>query len=283
MLGQNRTILVVDDEVKIVEVIRSYLENAGYRVLCAFTGTQALDLFDRHAPILVVLDLMLPDISGENVCRSIRRKSKVPILMLTAKIDEQSILKGLEIGADDYVTKPFSPKQLIARVEAILRRVLDAGPMEAEVSYNGGDLVIDSLRHEVRKNGESVALTPNEYSIFVTMAKHPTKVFTREELITFALGDGFEGYERVIDTHIKNIKQKVETDSKSSRYILTVYGVGCWARSSIPRRQNSAMPRSPMVSMPSSICGIPSTQTVKKSRPKARPTTGATFRSLTSR
>ena len=224
---QNKTILVVDDEEKIVEVIQSYLENAGYRVLCAYTGTHALNLFDRHAPALVVLDLMLPDISGENICRAIRRKSRVPIIMLTAKIEEESVLKGLEIGADDYVTKPFSPRQLVARVEAILRRVGDDDvPLAAEVSFNNGELVIDGLRHEIRKNGHQAALTPNEYNIIMTMAKHPTKAFTREELIAFALGDEFEGFERIIDTHIKNIRQKIENDPKSPRYILTVYGIG---------------------------------------------------------
>jgi DNA-binding response OmpR family regulator len=222
----NKIILVVDDEEKIIEVIRSYLENAGYRVLCAFTGAQALDLFDRHAPALVVLDLMLPDISGEAVCRSIRRKARTPILMLTAKVEEESILKGLQIGADDYVTKPFSPRQLVARVEAILRRTTNDGTVAAEVSYNNGELVIDSLRHEVRRHGEPVALTPNEFNILMTMAKYPTKAFTRAELISFALGDEFEGYERVIDTHIKNMRQKIEADPKSPRYLMTVYGIG---------------------------------------------------------
>lgn len=168
---------------------------------------------------------MLPDFSGENVCRTIRRKSKVPIIMLTAKIEEESILKGLEIGADDYVTKPFSPRQLVAWVEAVLRRVTgEAVPLASE--FGGGDLVIDSVKHEVRKKGETVALTPNEFAIVITMAKYPEKAFTRDELIACALGGEYEGFERIIDQHIKNIRQKIEDDSKSPRYIVTVYGIG---------------------------------------------------------
>lgn len=226
-MPQEKTILVVDDEEKIVDVVRSYLENAGYKVLSTLNGNQAMELFDRHSPALVVLDLMLPDVSGENVCRAIRRKSRVPIIMLTAKAEEESILKGLEIGADDYVTKPFSPRQLVARVEAVLRRVTnEAVPMASELSFNNGDLVIDSTKHEIRKKGEIVALTPNEFNIVMTMAKYPTKAFTREELIACALGNEYEGYERIIDQHIKNIRQKIEDDSKSLRYIVTVYGIG---------------------------------------------------------
>jgi DNA-binding response OmpR family regulator len=226
-MNSGKVILVVDDEAKIVEVVQSYLEKAGYKVLCAYTGKAALDLFDRFVPVLVVLDLMLPDITGENVCRAIRKKSRVPIIMMTARVEEESILNGLELGADDYVTKPFSPRQLVARVDAVLRRVTgEAVPIASEVSYNRGGLVIDGFGHEVRKNNEPVALTPNEFNIFMTMAKYPTKVFTREELIDFALGDEFEGFDRIIDTHIKNIRQKIENDPKSPKYIVTVYGVG---------------------------------------------------------
>lgn len=225
-MNHPRPILVVDDEVKIVEVLQSYLERAGFSVLCAYTGRQALELFDTSAPALIVLDLMLPDITGENVCRAIRKKSSVPIIMLTARVEEESILKGLEIGADDYVTKPFSPRQLVARVEALLRRAAREALPADETSYHNGELLIDSLRHEVRKNGTNAALTPNEYKVLLTLAKYPTKAFTREELISAALGNEFEGYDRVIDTHIKNIRQKIENDPKSPRYIITVFGVG---------------------------------------------------------
>ncbi|NLT97534.1 MAG: response regulator transcription factor [Christensenellaceae bacterium] len=226
-MAQGKTILVVDDEFKIVDVLKSYLEKAGYVVVCAGSGSEAIKMFDKHSPALVVLDLMLPDMAGEDVCRAIRQKSRAPIIMLTAKIEEESILKGLEIGADDYVTKPFSPRQIVARVNAVLRRAsAEVLPVADELSFNGGELVIDNLRHEVRKNGKKVPLTPNEFKILFTLAKYPTKAFTRDEIITMALGYGFEGYDRVIDTHIKNLRQKIENDPKSPEYILTVHGVG---------------------------------------------------------
>jgi DNA-binding response OmpR family regulator len=217
----------VDDEEKIVDVVKSYLELAGYKVVSAYNGADAMELFDRHSPALVVLDLMLPDISGENVCRAIRRKSRTPVIMLTAKSAEESVLRGLEIGADDYVVKPFSPRQLAARVAAVLRRVtVEPLPVAAELVFDGGRLVVDSVRHEVRKDGAAVALTPSEFKLVMTMAQHPTRAFSREEMIAFAFGDEFEGYDRVVDTHIKNIRQKLEDDPKAPRHILTVHGVG---------------------------------------------------------
>ena len=222
-----QTVLIVDDEKGIVEVVRDYLLNAGFHVLEAYNGRDALALFDQMAPDLVVLDLMLPDITGEEVCRVIRRKSRVPIIMLTAKVAEAELLKGFNLGADDYVTKPFSPRQLLARVQAILRRVSDeAYTLSDQLSFNHGDLVIDSLRHEVRKAGETVALTPIEFKILASMGKYPTKVFTREELISLALEDDYQGNDRVIDSHIKNIRQKIEDDTRDPRYIQTVHGVG---------------------------------------------------------
>ena len=222
-----RSVLIVDDEKKISDVLRSYFEKAGYSVETAESGTQAIELFERHAPSLIVLDLMMPGMSGEEVCKTLRKKSRVPIIMLTAKSEEESILEGLGIGADDYVTKPFSPKQVLARAEAVLRRVSkEAVPIADEISYNNGELVLDNLRHEVRKNGVNVQLTPNEYRILMTMAKYPSKAFTRDELINFALGSEFEGFDRVIDTHIKNIRHKIETDPKAPQYVRTIHGVG---------------------------------------------------------
>jgi DNA-binding response OmpR family regulator len=222
-----KKILVVEDEVKIAEVVRSYLENSGYTVYCAYNGTDAFHVFDRTNPSLVVLDLMLPDISGEEICKALRKKSRVPIIMLTAKIEEEDILKGLNIGADDYVTKPFSPRQLVARVEAVLRRTVGpALPLSNNLSYNHDDLLIDTLKYEVRKIGQVVNLTPNEYKLLMVLVKYPEKTFTREELICMVLGDDFEGYDRTIDTHIKNIRQKIETDPRNPRYILTVHGIG---------------------------------------------------------
>ncbi len=227
-MQQPKTVLVIDDEVKIIEVIQSYLQHAGYQVASACNGKEALELFDRVNPVLVILDLMLPDMAGEDVCRAIRRKSRAPVIMLSAKVEETNIVQGLEIGADDYVTKPFSPRQLLARVDAVLRRVTnEAVPVASSISYNNGELIIDSQKHEVRKRGELVALTPNEFNLFMTMVKYPLKVFTRDELITLALGDDeYQGFERAVDTHIKNIRQKLEDNPKAPKYVITVYGVG---------------------------------------------------------
>ncbi|MDN5277360.1 MAG: hypothetical protein PWR01_1325 [Clostridiales bacterium] len=227
MVANLKKILVVDDEVKIVEVVKSYLESRGYPVDVAYSGKDALDKFEKVNPCLIILDLMLPDIPGEEICQMIRRRSRVPIIMLTAKVDEEDILRGLNIGADDYVTKPFSLRQLVARVEAVLRRVSDDPvPLSSIISFNNGDLVIDTLKYEVKKNGNTVNLTPSEYKLLMTMIKYPDKTFTREELISMAFGDDFDGYDRTIDAHIKNIRQKIESDPKNPKYILTVYGTG---------------------------------------------------------
>lgn len=220
-------ILVVDDEEKIAEVVKSYLQNAGYSIYTAFSGIEAMDIFSKVNPNLIILDLMLPDMSGEDICRSIRKKSRVPIIMLTAKIEEESILKGLGIGADDYITKPFSPKQLVARVIALLRRSEDEFmPLSNRITLSDGELEIDSVKHEVRKYGQVVNLTPNEYKILMALIKYPQKAFTREELVYLVLGEDYEGYDRTIDTHVKNLRQKIEPDTKSPKYILTVYGIG---------------------------------------------------------
>lgn len=227
MIDFAKRILVVDDEQKIVEVVKSYLEHSGYEVYTAYNGMQALELFEKVEPALIVLDLMLPDISGEEVCKTIRKQSRVPIIMLTAKVEEEDILKGLDIGADDYVIKPFSPKQLIARVVAVLRRTVeDPVTLSNSITFNNGAIVINNLKHEVKKNGNVINLTPNEYRILLTMVKYPNKTFTREELISMALGDDFEGFDRTVDTHIKNIRQKIEDDPKEPKYLLTIHGIG---------------------------------------------------------
>ncbi len=226
-LDQQKTILVVDDEIKITEIVKSYLEKDGYGVVCAYDGRDALAAFDRYSPVLVVLDLMLPGLSGEEVCAAIRRKSRVPVIMLTAKAEEEDLLNGLKIGADDYMIKPFSPRELTARVETVLRRVTkEAVPLSPVLSFSGGDLVLDAARREARKKGRRIPLTPAEFQILFTMAKYPTKTFTREELIALALGDEYDGFDRVIDTHIKNIRQKIEDNARAPRYIRTVHGVG---------------------------------------------------------
>ena len=227
MSSNMKRILVVDDEPKIVEVVKSYLENSGYMVLETYDGKQAYEICDKMNPSLIILDLMLPDTTGEEVCKRLRKKSKVPIIMLTAKIEEEDILKGLDIGADDYVTKPFSPRQLVARVEALLRRTEDDSAFLSKViSFYDDDLMIDLIHYDIKKKGISVNLTPNEYKILSTMVKYPKKVFTREELISVVIGNDFDGFDRIIDTHMKNIRQKIETDVKSPQYILTVHGVG---------------------------------------------------------
>lgn len=223
-MAAKQTILVVEDETKISDVLKSYLEREGFFVATAVDGEEALRLHARLSPALVLLDLMLPKRSGEEVCREIRARGNTPVIMLTAKAEENSILGGLAIGADDYVTKPFSPRQVVARVHAVLRR---AGAAEIETLRFGGDwLVIDTTDRTVFREGNAVTLTPSEYSLLVTLALHPGRTFTRDELIQLALKDPFEGYDRVIDTHMKNLRQKIEPDAKHPRYLVTIHGVG---------------------------------------------------------
>lgn len=180
MYSDKISILVVDDEVKIIEVIKSYLEKSGYNVYEAYDGKQALLQFEKIKPALVILDLMLPDIAGEEICKIIRSKSRVPVIMLTAKVEEEDILQGLDIGADDYITKPFSPRQLAARVGAVLRRTFDdAMPLANVYSFRNGDLSVDIEKHEVTRHGEAVNLTPSEYNILLALVKYPNKVYTR--------------------------------------------------------------------------------------------------------
>lgn len=217
-------ILVVDDEPKIVDVVKSYLENSGYSVCGAYTGKEALVKFEKGSFSLLILDWMLPDVTGEEICRTIRQKSDVPVIMLTARAAEENILQGFKFGADDYVTKPFSPRQLVARAEAVLRR--SRAGASSVFSFCGGDLTVDLSSREVKKSGNPVNLTPNEFKIIRTFVRHPKKVYTREELLAAMSENDFDGYDRVIDTHIKNIRQKIETDPKNPRYILTVFGVG---------------------------------------------------------
>jgi len=222
-----KKILVVDDEYKIVEVVKSYLEREGYEVLEASNGRDALKLVEAHNPALIVLDLMLPDISGEEICKTIRSKSRVPIIMLTAKIEEESILQGFSIGADDYVVKPFSPKQLLARIAAVMRRTEEELiPLSNIISFNNGELHIDVLKHEVKKKGQELTLTATEFKLLMCLVKYPQKAFTRDELVSIVLGDDYDGFDRVIDTHIKNLRQKIETNPKNPEYIITVFGVG---------------------------------------------------------
>jgi DNA-binding response OmpR family regulator len=224
---KNRNILIVDDEPKILEVISSFLENKGYNVFTAENGNLAFEIFGQENIALVVLDLMLPDISGEEVCLALRKQSRVPIIMLTAKADENNLLHGLKIGADDYITKPFSLKELHARIETVLRRSGDdLTPLTVKNSWNDGDLCVDFEKNIIKRKQKIVSLTPNELKILSALIKYPGKVFTRLELIEIALGNDFDGYDRAIDSHVKNLRQKIEDDPRSPVYILTVHGLG---------------------------------------------------------
>lgn len=222
-----QTVLVVDDETMIREAVSSYFHKQGCRVFTADNGRDALAIFEHEAVTFVILDLMLPDISGEELCAVIRKKSRVPIIMLTAKTKEQDVLNGLQIGADDYVTKPFSLRELYARMTVILRRSSDdLKPLAEKYSWNDNDLKIDFENQEVYKKGELLSLTPSEWKILSALIRHPKKVFTREELIELVFGPDFDGYDRVIDTHIKNLRKKVEDDPKRQVYVKTVHGFG---------------------------------------------------------
>jgi len=222
-----KKILIVDDEPKIVEVVAAYLKNSGYETVEAYDGPGALSKFEKSHPDLVILDLMLPYKSGEEVCQAIRRSSRVPIIMLTAKVEEDDKVNGLNIGADDYVTKPFSARELVARVNSLLRRS-DEGisPLFHNMSWNNKDLEINMSSHVVKKSDQIVSLTPNEFKILCALVKYPQKIFTREELIEIAFGMNYDGFERTVDSHIKNLRSKIETDSAIPEYILTVRGVG---------------------------------------------------------
>lgn len=227
MTSSKKKVLVVDDEVKILEVIKSFLESKDYQVFTAEKGEDALSVFEKEEIAFVILDLMLPDLTGEELCSRLRRTSRVPILMLTAKVGEEDLLKGLAIGADDYLTKPFRLKELHARMEAILRRASeDHAPLYRRMVFREGDLEVDLENHSLQKSGREVNLTPNEFKILAALIRYPNKVFTRDELIRTAFGDDFEGYDRSVDSHIKNLRQKIETDSKNPDYILTIHGVG---------------------------------------------------------
>lgn len=226
-MAEKRKLLVADDEEMIREAVASYLESQGYQVFRAENGEEALNILKREPISLVILDLMLPDLPGEEVCVRIRKQSCVPIIMLTAKNVEYDMIHGLDLGADDYITKPFSLKNLSARVQAVLRRSTeDLVPLARQFSWNQGDLVIDYDRKEVRKKGEPVALTAIEWKLLAAFTKYPQKIFTRENLIELVFGLDFSGYDRVIDTHIKNLRKKIEDDSKQPVYLCTVHGMG---------------------------------------------------------
>ncbi|MDR7415484.1 MAG: response regulator transcription factor [Armatimonadota bacterium] len=215
-------ILVVEDEPEIARLLRSYLEREGYTVVLARDGEAALRAFEEVSPDLVVLDLMLPRLDGWQVMRGIREASRVPVIMLTARDGVEDKVTGLELGADDYVTKPFSPREVVARVRAVLRRNRWGGREEARF----GDLHINYLTREVRWKDRTICLTPTEWRLLEVLSTHPGQVFTRLQLIERIYGYSYEGLERTVDAHIKNLRQKIEPDPREPRYVLTVYGVG---------------------------------------------------------
>jgi len=218
-----KRVLVVDDDVKTVELVKLYLNRDGYRVMTAYDGIEALRLARESRPDLIVLDLMLPGMNGLEVCRTLRNESEVPIIMLTAMTTDQDKLNGLDLGADDYMTKPFSPRELAARVRTVLRRLPgERGP--AQVRY--GDLTIDFHKHEATIAGRSVPLTSVEFKLLGALAKEPGRVFSRAQLIEQALGPDFEGFDRTIDVHILKLRRKLEPDPTHPTHIRTVYGVG---------------------------------------------------------
>ncbi|WP_261134211.1 response regulator transcription factor [Bacillus sp. Marseille-Q3570] len=221
-----KRILIVDDEKKIRDVISSYLQKEGYETVEADSGNEALKALETTPIDFLILDLMLPDRSGEEVCRTIRQEHSLPILMLTAKVKEDDKIQGLSIGADDYMVKPFSPKELIMRVKTILRRANDDQLLADRISYNDGNLTIDQATQTVRLQGENLSLTPNEFKLLVVLAKHPGRIYTRNDLIEKVLGFDFEGDTRTIDQHVKNLRYKIERNPKEPAYITTIYGMG---------------------------------------------------------
>jgi DNA-binding response OmpR family regulator len=217
-------VLIVDDERKLVHGLVGYFRQAGFETLTAYDGRSALELAQRDSPDLIVLDLMLPELDGMEVCRQLRRTSAVPIIMLTARVEEADMLRGLELGADDYITKPFSPREVVARARAVLRRA-GAAPASA-VLLRGGNLTLDINRRHLQVGGQPVELTPTEFDLLVVLMRNAGRPLTRAQLLDAAQGEAYAGYERTIDAHIKNLRRKIEADPASPRAIVTVFGVG---------------------------------------------------------
>lgn len=220
----NELILVIDDEPKITKLARDYLERGGFRVVMAADGTTALAVARHERPDLIVLDLNLPELDGLDVCRALRRESDVPIIMLTARVDEADRLIGLELGADDYITKPFSPRELVARVRAVLRRV--QGGVHQPGLIRAGDLEIDLRGYRASRAGEVLNLTRIEFNLLATLAQHPGQTFSRAQLLDRLHGVAYDGFDRSVDAHIKNLRRKLEPNPAEPSYVLTVYGIG---------------------------------------------------------
>ncbi len=222
----NKRILIADDDSKTVELVKLYLNRDGYKVLVAYDGIEALRLAREGHPALIILDLMLPGCDGLEVCRILRKESDVPIIMLTARTTEDDKLKGLDLGADDYVTKPFSPKELAARVRTVLRRLPSEASQRGPTEIKRGELVLNFLKREASLNDKTLPLTSTEFNLLTALAREPQRTFSRSELIEKTLGYDFEGFDRTIDVHILNLRRKLEADSNHPKYIKTVYGAG---------------------------------------------------------
>lgn len=220
-------ILLVEDEIKISSIIEKYLLKEGYEVSKAFDGEEAINKFENEEIDLIILDRMLPKLTGDKVIEFIRERSNIPIIMVTAKVEEKDIIEGFKFGADDYVVKPFSPGELLERIKAVLRRTQRSETIKRNIlSYDNGNFIINLDNYTIELSGEIIELTKNEFEIVKVLFEHPNKIFTREEIIAAAFGTDYEAYDRAIDTHIKNIRQKIEGNPKKPKYIVTVYGVG---------------------------------------------------------
>ena len=221
----SQLILVVDDEAKLVSVVRGYLEQAGYDVVTAGNGREALFAARDHQPDLIILDMMMPVMDGLSFLREYQKEGSAPIIALTARVDETDKILGLEMGADDYITKPFSPRELTARVRAVLRRTGGTDSVEGKL-LRAGNITLDEDAHIVKLNNEEIELTPMEYNLLYTLIRHPGRAFSRMELLEHAQGFAYDGYERTVDVHIKNLRKKIEVDPSQPEYVLTVFGVG---------------------------------------------------------
>lgn len=220
-------ILLVEDEIKISSIIEKYLLKEGYEVSKAFDGEEAINKFENEEIDLIILDRMLPKLTGDKVIEFIRERSNIPIIMVTAKVEEKDIIEGFKFGADDYVVKPFSPGELLERIKAVLRRTQRSETIKRNIlSYDNGNFIINLDNYTIELSGKIIELTKNEFEIVKVLFEHPNKIFTREEIIAAAFGTDYEAYDRAIDTHIKNIRQKIEGNPKKPKYIVTVYGVG---------------------------------------------------------
>ncbi|MDO9068021.1 MAG: response regulator transcription factor [Deltaproteobacteria bacterium] len=219
-------VLIVEDDQKLARIVRAYLEGADFRVAHASSVSEALNKLHEELPLAVILDLGLPDGSGEELCQEIKSLGDIPVIMLTAKSAEEERIAGFSLGADDYVVKPASPRELVYRLKSVLKRYDGAPANDMPLSFGNGSLILDSKRHAITKSGQPLTITPTEFKLLLTLASKPHRTFTRDELVSKALGYHFEGYERSIDAHIKNLRQKIEDDPRKPDYLKTVYGVG---------------------------------------------------------